>query len=83
MVFQPLSGGAGGAAGDDVDAPASLGVDEHGRIDLAAAQREIVDPEHPRHHHPRQGDLEEDPQRGMPGDGDAQCRQQPRRRPAR
>ena len=82
MVFQPLSGGAGGAAGNDVDAPSCLGVDEHGRVDQAAAQREVVDAEHPRHRHPGQGNLEQDSQRGMPGDHDAQCRQQPRRRPA-
>jgi hypothetical protein len=83
MIPQPLLSGVGGAAGDNVDAPASLGVDEHGRVDQAAAQREVVDPKHPRHRHLGQGDLEEDPQRGMPGDHDAQCRQQPRRGPAR
>ncbi len=59
------------------------GVDEHGHVDKAAAQREVVDPEHPRRRHLGQGDLQEDPQRGMPGDQDAQRRQQPRRgRPA-
>jgi hypothetical protein len=82
MIAQPLPGGAGGAAGDDVDAAAGPGVDEHGRVDQAAAQRE-VDPEHPRRRHLGQRDLQEDPQRGMPGDHDAQRRQQPRRGPAR
>lgn len=38
---------SGGAAGDDVHAPTGL-VDEHGRVDRPAAQRE-VDPEHLRH----------------------------------
>ena len=83
MVPQPLLGDVGGAARDDVDAPAGLGVDEHGRVDQAAAQREVVDPQHPRHRQRGQGDLEQDPQRGMPGDRDAQCRQQPRPGPAR
>ena len=69
---QPVLGDVGGAALDDVDAPAGLGVDEHGRVDAAAAQREVVDPEHPRHRQRGQGDLEEDPQRGMPGGADAQ-----------
>jgi hypothetical protein len=82
MVLQPFLSDLGGAAGDDVDAAAGLGVDEHGRVDLAAAQRE-VDPEHPRHRHLGQGDLKQDPQRGMPGDPDAQRRQQPRRGSAR
>jgi hypothetical protein len=68
--------------GDDVDAPSGLGVDEHGGVDQAAAQREVIDAEHPRHRHPGQGDPQEDPHRGMPGDHDAQCWQQPRRGPA-
>ena len=50
MVPQPLPGDVSGAAGDDVNAPAGLGVDEHCRVDQAASQREVVDPEHPRHH---------------------------------
>jgi hypothetical protein len=83
MIAQPLPGGAGGAAGDDVDAAAGPGIDEHGRVDQAAAQREVIDPGHPRHRHLGQRDLQEDPQRGMPGDHDAQRRQQPRRGPAR
>jgi len=58
MVRQPLPGDVGGAAGNDIDPPAGLGVDEHGRVDLAAAQREVIDPEHPRHRHLGQGDLE-------------------------
>lgn len=44
MVPQPLLRDVSGAAGDDVDAPAGPGVDEHGRVDAAAAQREVVDP---------------------------------------
>jgi len=73
----------GGAAGDDVDAAAGLGVDEHGRVDAAAAQREVVDPEHPRHRKGGQRDAEQDPQHGVPGDRDAQGRQHARRGPAR
>jgi hypothetical protein len=49
MVPQPLLGDVGGAAGDDVDAAASPGVDEHGGVDAAAAQREVGDPQHARH----------------------------------
>ena len=36
-------------AGQDIDPLAGLGVDQDGRVDLAAAQREIIDAEHPRH----------------------------------
>jgi hypothetical protein len=43
MIPQPLLDGVGGAAGEDVNAPAGLGVDEHGRVDAAAAQREVID----------------------------------------
>ena len=83
MPPQPCLGRVRGPAGDDVHPPAGLGVDEHGRVDQAAAQREVVDPQHPRHRKRGQGNLEEDPQRGMPGNPDAQRRQQPRRGPAR
>ena len=82
MTAQPLLDQVCGAAGQHVNAAAGLGVDQHGRVDQAAAQREVIDPEHPRHRQRGQRDLEEDPQRGMPGDQDAQCRQQPRRGPA-
>ena len=83
MVPQPLLGDVGGAAGDDVDTPAGLGVDEHGRVDQAAAQREVIDAEHSRHRRLGQGNPEQDPQRRVPGDPDAQRRQQPRRGAAR
>ena len=82
MVPQPFFRDVGGAALDDVDAAAGLGVDEHGRIDAAAAQREVVDPQDPRHRQRGQRDLEQDTQHYMPGDGNAQCRQQPRGGPA-
>ena len=82
MTAQPLLSDIGGAAGDNVDAPAGLGVDEHGRVDEAAAQREVVDPQHPRHRQHGKGNLEKDPQRGMRGNQDAQCRQQARPGPA-
>jgi hypothetical protein len=83
MVPQPLPGDVSGAAGDNVDAAASPGVDEDGRIDAAAAQREVIDPQHPRYRQRGKGDPQEHPQRGVPGYGDAQRRHQPRRGPAR
>jgi hypothetical protein len=82
VVPQPLFGNIGGAALEDVDAPAGPGVDEHGCVDAAAAQREVVDPQDPRHRQGGKRDPEKDPQCGVPGDGDAQRRQQPRRGPA-
>jgi hypothetical protein len=83
MVPQPSLGRVRGPAGDDIDAAAGLGVDEHGRVDQAAAQREVVDPEHAWYCRLGQGDPHEDPQRGMPGGADAERRQQPGRGPAR
>ena len=83
MTAQPFPDQVCGAAGQHVNAAAGLGAGEHGREDQATAQREVVDPRHPRHRQHGQGDLEQDPQRGMPGGQDAQCRQQPRRGPAR
>ena len=82
MAPQPLLGELSGAAGDDVDAPAGLGVDEHRRVDQAAAQREVVDPQHPRHWGLGERDPQEGPQRGVPGNQDAQRGQQARSGPA-
>ena len=42
MVSQPCLGRVRGPARDDVDAAAGLGVNEHGRADKLAAQREVV-----------------------------------------
>jgi hypothetical protein len=83
MVAQPFFRDVGGAALDDVDAAAGLGVDEHGRVDAGAAQREVVDPQGPRHCQRGQRDLEQGTQHDMPGDGNTQRRQQPRGGPAR
>jgi hypothetical protein len=83
VIPQPLLRDVGGAAGDDVDAAAGPGVDEHRRVGAAAAQREVVDSQHSRHRQHGQRDLEQDAQHGVPGDADAQRRQQPRRGPAR
>jgi hypothetical protein len=83
MVPQPCLGHIGAPARNDIDAAAGLGVDQHSRAGQAAAQREVIDSQHPRRRRTGQGDLQENPQRGMPGNHDAQCRQQPRRGPAR
>ena len=82
MTEQPFLSDAGGAARNYVDAPPGLGVDEYRRVDQAAAQREVVDPQHPRHIQGGKRDPQQRPQRGMPGEQDAQRRQQPRRGPA-
>lgn len=76
MVPQPLLRDVSGAAPDDIDAPAGPGAGEHGRVDAAAAQREVVDPQHPRHRQGGKRDLEQDTQRGVPGHSDAKRRQQ-------
>ena len=76
MLTEPVLDGIGGTALQDVDAAAGLGVDEHGRVDQAAPQREVVDAQDTRHFQGGKGDPEEDAQRGVPGDADAQRRQQ-------
>ena len=83
MVPQPCLSHVRGPARNDIDAAAGLGVNQHGRVDQATAQRKVVDSQHPRHRRTGQGNLQENPQRGMPGNHHAQCRQQPRRGPAR
>jgi hypothetical protein len=83
VVSQPLLRSVGGAALDHVDAPAGLGVDEHRRVDAPAAQREVVDSQHPRHRQGGQRNAEQDPQHRVPGGGDAQHLQQACRGAAR
>jgi hypothetical protein len=77
MCAQPLPDQVSGAARQHVNALAGLRVNEHGRVDQAAAQREIVDPEHPRNRHRGQRNAQQDAQHGMPASADAQGRQQP------
>jgi hypothetical protein len=79
---EPVLDDISGAAFQDVDTPARLGVDQDGRVDQAPPQGEIVNPQHAGHFQGGEGDPEENPQRGMPRDADAQRRQQPRRGPA-
>ena len=76
MLTEPVPGDIGGTALQDVDAAAGLVLDEHGRVDQAAPQREVVDAQDTRHFQGGKGDPEEDAQRGVPGDADAQRRQQ-------
>ena len=79
---EPVLDDIGGAPFQDVDAPAGLGVDEDRGVDEAPAQGKIIDPQHAGHLEAGKADREQGPQRGMAGDADAQCRQQPRRGPA-
>ena len=79
MRAQPLLHDIGGASFQDIDAAAGLGVDEDRRVDQAPAQRKIIDSQHAGHRQGREGDLEEDSQRGVPGGRDTQRWQQPRR----
>ena len=54
------------AAGQDIDPLPGLGVDQDGRVDLAAAQREVIDAQCPWHGDLRQREPQQNPQRGMP-----------------
>jgi len=82
MTAQPVLDQVSGPAGQHAGAPPGLGAGEHGRIDQAAAQREVIDPEHPRGRHRGQRNAQQDAHDGMPGGEDAQRRQQPRAGPA-
>jgi hypothetical protein len=77
MLAQPSFGDVGGAAGQHVDALAGRGVDEHGGVAAAAAQREVVDPEHLGHRRRGQRNRQQHAQRGVPGHRSAQRRQHP------
>jgi hypothetical protein len=70
------------AARHAIDPLPGLGIDQNGRVDLAAAQREVINAEHPRHADLGQGQGQQQAQRGMPGERDSQPRQQPRTGPA-
>jgi hypothetical protein len=43
VLAEPLLDDIGGASFQDIDAPAGLGVNQDGRVDEPAAQREVVD----------------------------------------
>ena len=80
VAAQPVLNDIGGAALEDVDPAAGLGVDEDGRVDEAAAQREVVNPQDTRYSQAGEGNPEKDPQRGVPGDIDARRCLQPESR---
>ena len=78
MLAEPAFDDIGGAPFEHVNAAAGLGVDQDGRVDGTAAQREVVDPEHPRHLQRGKRDPQQRPQQGVPGRPDAQRGRQPR-----
>ncbi len=81
VVAQPGLDDVSCAARQDVDALAGQGIDEDGGVAAAAAQRQVVHAQHPRHRHRGQGNPEQDAQRGMPRDRDIQRCQHPRSGP--
>jgi hypothetical protein len=76
VLTKPVLDDIGGASFQDVDAPADLGAGHDGRVDEPAAQREVVDSQDTGHFEAGKADRQQDPERGMPGDADAQGRQQ-------
>ena len=77
MLTEPVPGDIGGAALQDVDAAAGLGVDEHGRVDEAASQREVHS-QHPGNGHLGQRNPQQNAQRGVPRQRNPERRQQRR-----
>jgi hypothetical protein len=74
---QPFLNGVCGPAGDDINTPARLRIDEDSRVDQAAAQREVVDPQDPGDLEKGKRDPEQRPQGRVPGCPDSQRGQQP------
>ena len=83
MIAQPGLQHHGLSAVQHIDPLPSLGAGQNGRVDLAAAQREVINAQHPRHADLRQRKPEQNPQRGMPRQRDSQHRCQPSPGPAR
>jgi hypothetical protein len=74
---QPVGQGPGVAPFDEVERGAGLDVDQQRAVVLAAPDREVVDPEHPRG---RRGGIRgghDQPEQDLPGRGDAQAGGQP------
>ena len=67
MIAQPGLQHRGLSAGQHIDPLPSLGVDQDGRVDLAAAQREVINAQHPRNGDFGQREPQQQPQRGIPG----------------
>jgi hypothetical protein len=78
---QPVGQGPGVAALEQVQRRAGLAVNDDGAVVLAAPDREVVDPNHPRGRRRRVRDGHDQPEQDLPGHGDAQAGGQPRPRP--
>jgi hypothetical protein len=74
---QPVRQRPGVAAGQQVQRCAGLAVDQHGAIVLAAADREVIDAEHPRDARRRVRGGHDQPQQHLPARRHAQRRRQP------
>jgi len=82
VFAQPGDQGPGGAVGQDVDAFAGFGVDDHGGIAVPALEGEVVDADHPWDLHDRSGDAHEQAQGGGVGDRHGQSSREAGGRPA-
>jgi hypothetical protein len=71
MGGQPVRERLGVAAFDEVERGAGLDVDEQRAVVLAAPDREVIDPGHPRGRGLRVRDGHDQPQQDLPGRGDA------------
>ncbi len=81
MGGQPVRERLGGPAFEQVDRRAGLAVDQEGAVVLAAPEREVVDPEHPRDGRRRVRRGHDQAQQRLPARRDAEAAGQPGRRP--
>jgi hypothetical protein len=78
VLAQPRLHDIGGPARQDIDPGPGLGVDQDGRVDLAAAQREVINSQHPGNGHLRQRNPQQRTQRSVPRQRNSEHRQQRR-----
>ncbi len=72
MRGQPGTDGLDGAVGQQVDGPTGLDVDQDGRVDVAFAQGELVDPQHSRRRRRGLGDSAYQPEQRGTADRDSE-----------
>ena len=77
MCAQPGLERVGVAVRQHLDPLARLGVDQDRGIPAPPGQREVVDPQNPRHTHRGQSAAQQDPHHGVPRSLDTQCGQRP------
>jgi len=83
MGLEPVGERAGLAVGEHIDRPVGGHIDQHGSVDPAAAQREVIHPQHRHHPDRRLRQRPHETQQAVPPCGHTQPGRQPRTGPPR